>query len=83
LESFEKSKEKLVPQIETCKQALLQKREAAWHGRLETYSLCYQADTVKWQTDRFSRAASCEAIQWNKFWNKKIHRRFRSHFKKY
>jgi len=28
LESFEKSKEKLIPQIETCKQSLLRKRKA-------------------------------------------------------
>jgi len=45
LESFEKSKEKLAPRIQMCKQSLSRKREVPrygrrthkhWHGRVET-----------------------------------------------
>jgi len=36
-----------------------------WHGRLETYPLRYQVDTIEWQTDRFIRNMSCEAVRWN------------------
>ena len=35
---------------------------------------------AEWQTDRFIQTMSCEVVQWNKFWNKKIHGQFRSHF---
>jgi len=37
---------------------------------------------LEWQSDCFIRTASCEAVWWNKFWNKEIHGWFRSYFQK-
>jgi len=42
--------------------------------------LCYRPIPLEWQTDRFIRNMSCEAIWWNKLWNEKIHGWFHSHF---
>jgi len=70
-----------------CKQSLLWKHnvlrwaenrkplaEQRWH-------ICYAArmTPLEWQTDRFIRTTSCEVVQWNKFWNKKIHGQFHRH----
>jgi len=70
LKSFEKSIEKLVPQIETSKQSRLRKCKHQvkrrthnhWHGRLETYPLCYKVEPFDWQTNRFIQTASCEVV---------------------
>ena len=35
---------------------------------------------LEWPTDRFIWNASCEAVWWNKFWNKKIYGWFHSYF---
>jgi len=36
--------------------------------------------TLEWRTDRFIQTTSCEVLPLNKFWNKKIHGWFSSHF---
>jgi len=51
-----------------------------WQGRLGKYPLGYQIMPVKWQSDRFIRTASCDAVWSNKSWNRKIYWWFCSHF---
>ena len=83
-----KVKKKLVPWIEMCNQSLLQKCKALRWGEPKTIGTedvkhvhyVTGATPLEWQTDHFIRTASWEAVQWNKFWNKKIHGWFRSHF---
>jgi len=43
---------------------------------------CYatRMTVIEWQTDPFFWTTSCEVVRCNKFWNKKIHGWFRSHF---
>jgi len=43
---------------------------------------CYstRSTSLEWQNDHFVWNASCEAAQCNKFYNKKIHGWFYSHF---
>ena len=55
--------------------------ENHWHI-IDLKHICYATRTslLEWQTGYFIRTAFCEAVRWNKFWNKKIHRWFRSYF---
>jgi len=41
---------------------------------------CHIDPGWEWQTNRLIRTASCEAGWSNKFWNRKTHGWFRSHF---
>ena len=47
---------------------------------LKLFHYASRTMAFEWQTDRFIRIASCEEVRCNKFWNKKIHGWFRSHF---
>jgi len=47
---------------------------------LKPNQLATRSVLVEWQTDHLIRTASCKVVQWNKFWNKKIHGWFHSHF---
>jgi len=71
LESFEKIKEKLVPQIETFRESLLAKvrtrGEPKTIGTADVRHNCYAYGTMtfEWQTDCFIQSASGEAARWN------------------
>jgi len=51
-------------------------------GMADLKSIRYatRSTPLEWQTKRFIRTTSCKAVRWNKFWNRKIHGWFCSHF---
>jgi len=49
-------------------------------ANLKCFRYAMKTMSLKWQTGHFIRTESCEAVQSNKVWNKKIHGWFRSHF---
>jgi len=90
LESFEKSKENWSHELKRASSHYYETQGSGtkMRGKPTTISMvdlrCIRYATrstpFKWQTDHFIRTVSCEAVWWNKFWNKKIHGWFRSHF---
>jgi len=88
LESFEKSKEKVVTRIETCKQSLLRKCKSQDESEptiismveLKLIRYATRSTPPAWQSYCFIQTLSCEVIWPSKIWNRKIHGWFRSHF---
>jgi len=83
LESFEKVKKSWSHELkcasnhdyENARCQVERRTHNHWHGRLETYPLCYSMRLMPldWPTDCFIGTVSCEMVWWNKFWDKKIH----------